>query len=344
MKKKIILFISVISIFNCTYEDPFKEYDGKNLISRLDLTSDWVIDSGVQIDATDEIPPSGYNKCYYFYFINLLDEKSSNFETSINAGDTGNWIASANNPGVSASPSNFEVVPNPSDKLEGNKSLYIKLDNNPDPKYIYYEFTPVISTNYTFKFDYYSPGASGIGISFGLSDNSNDEQIFNDTSPANTKDSIFINFVSLSANPSQIKFGFKENKNWESGIDLYIDKIALFASSNHSVSKLLNIVESKDQTNDGTGEIFHEGVYRFLIYAKSYTSNILTMKIGGATKEFTLTDSWKKYNVEAQILRTEGFLKLEILPTSTDDSKKFPGGIFITKPELYFLYNQPNPN
>lgn len=344
--KKIIIIVIVIAniiLFSCTYEDPFKEYDNKNLIARLDLTGDWVIDSGVQIDATDESPPSGYDKSYYFYFINLLDSKSSNFETSNNSNDTGNWIGSTDT-SYSSSPLDFRVSTNPSGKLEGSKTLYIKLTNNPHSQYVYYEFIPSLTTNYTLKFDYYSPGATNIGISFGLSDNSQDNQIFNTLTSSNSVDFIVMSFSSIGSSPSQIRFGFKEDKNWESGgIDLYIDRIALFASSNHSIHKLLNIVESKDRTNDKTGEKFYEGVYKFTIYAKSHTSNILTLKLGGAIKEWTITNNWKKYEITSQILRTEGFLRLEILPTSASDSRKFPGGVFITKPELYFLYNQSTP-
>jgi len=266
---KNIIFILTIFIFlvNCQYEDPFKEYDGKNLISKLDLTNDWIIDSGVNIDATGESPPSGYSKSYYFYFINLLDEKSSNFETSSSTNDTGNWVGSPDS-NYYSKPSLFEVVS--FSNLQGNKSLHIQLNNNPLPQYIYYQFTPDIATNYNFKFDYYSAGATSIGLSFGLSDNSEDNQIFNTATSSNSNGYVISSFASIGANPSQIRFGFKENKNWESGIDVYIDKIAIFRASNLSIYKLLNIVESNDRTDDKTGSQFPEGVYRFSICKVSY--------------------------------------------------------------------------
>lgn len=337
MKKAFICIIFIIFL-SCVYENPFKKYDGKNLISKLDLTNDWIIESGVLLDATTEPPPSGYSTSYYFYFINLLDDKSSNFETSTGGNDTGNWQPSLDNGTVSSKPDTLEVRSNPTLKLEGNKSLYIKLTNNPYPQYVYYEFSPDLSTDYIFKFDYYNSVATTIGLSFGLSSNNLDNQIYFISTASDVKNSFVVNFSSIEANLSQIRFGFKENKNWESGIDIYIDRIALFKSSNLSISKFLNIVESNDRTNDGTGEEFYEGKYRFCIYAKKDTSSFLTLRIGTAIKTFTLTDKWIKYSLESQILRTEGFIKLEIMPTSINNFYRFPGGIFITKPELYLIY------
>lgn len=326
-----IFIIFFILIINCQYEDSFSSMLGKDLIKRLDLSSDWDRAQGIILDVTSEVPPSTGSVVYYLSVPNLVSYDT--FEDSTTGSDFGSWWVPTNVPAI------YTVITGT--EMYGNKYLHLSLDRSSVAQYFYHVFTSDATNDYVFTFDYYhiSDKSGNIQLSFGENTDDDIKASIELVSDIKTKARFDISTFKASAN-FQIRFGYAINGPDSESYEIYIDNVALFLKSNHSISKQLYIVDSDEiKIDDGTGESFYEGIYKLEIYAKKGTSEKLTLKLGGEYKTFTLTDTWKKYSLETQILKEHGYLIIEIMPTSFSEVQRFPGGIYITRPGLYFMYN-----
>jgi len=347
MKNYIIcaLFIIFVFSFGCEYKSPFSDTTDKDLISSLDLSADWVKEKGVGVDLTTDANSTLGEQIYSLYFINLIS-KYSNFEEE-NTTDIGNyWKTSTDNFTDPVSPSqkpDIFIVENNTGVMAGNKYLHIKLQKNPYPQYVYYEFTPEATTTYIFKFDFKNLGTGAlIQNSFGRSDVSADELI-QELQPEGSSTNItniLFPVTPFQNVPYQVRFGYKNPYSLAKVLEIYIDNVGLFAASNITLTKNINIVGSNDTTNDKTGNLFNEGVYKLKIFAKKGTTDKITLRLGTRYQEYQLTTNYQEITLEAQILKEHRFLTIQILPTVVEETKRFPGGIYITKPKLYFLPNK----
>ena len=76
MKEYILALISVIialllSVINCQYSNPYSASTGRDLITNLDLSTDWTRGNELLFDTTSESPPETGLTVYYVSFENL---------------------------------------------------------------------------------------------------------------------------------------------------------------------------------------------------------------------------------------------------------------------------------
>lgn len=343
MIKKVLFFLFTILVIllSCEYKSPYSENKDRDLITNLDLLNDWNISKGIALDVTQDSPYAGETG-YYFDFLNLIT-KYSNFEEDSSNDLENYWHPSPDNSPISVRPDSFEIVNDGEDTSMG-RVLHIKLQKNPEPQYVAYRFNALKDYNYLFKFDFRASG-DRYQLSYGdVGDLSDDLKTDVQLPDAYVWQTILFDIVSMSDSFSEIRFGFKDPSNDAKVLDFYVDNLALFIVSNINIMKEINISGSTEQTDDKTGETFYEGIYRLTLYAKSGTSDTITLNLGTRFKEITLSSSWQEISLEAQILKEQKFLSISIMPSVIDETKRFPGGIYITKPKLYFLPNKSSPD
>ncbi len=323
---------------SCEYKSPFEDYKERDLIEKLDLSADWIKDFGVTLEPTSD---SSYSDAYYLNFVNLIS-KYSNFEEENISDLTDYWIPSPDSTPESKKPEIFEIV-KASDVMSGNAFLHVKLQKNPEPQYVSYRFNTVKGKNYLFKFDYKCISGDGYQLSF-----SDDYDISSDNFKFFQQTNQGLVMIDINAledsSKAEIRFGYKNLYSDAKALDFYIDNAALFPVSNVSISKELCIVDSEERTDDKTCEKFYEGVYKLSLNVKGSSSKIVSLRLGTRFKEYDISDSWSEITLEAQILKSHKYLSISIMPTVIDESRRFPGGIYITKPKLYFYPNKSSPD
>ena len=332
------IILSLVFLFCCEYNSPFKQYIDRDLISSLDLSDDWIKEDGIILEQTTDIT-SPEDIVYYLQFENLI-KKYSSFEESDTTDLTNFWTPSTDNIPYSNKPDIFEIVKKP-DVKTGNGFLHIKLQKNPYPQYVSYRFNTTKDKNYLFRFNYKIISGDGYQLSFGEYDSTNDvvkyeEQI--------NEGLVMIDINSFEDSVSEIRFGYKDVYSNAKALEFYVDDIVLFIVSNANLSIDLCIVYSDEQTDDKTGEEFYEGVYQLKLFARADSSDKITLRLGNRFKEFDLTSGWTQIILESQILKEQGLFTLSIMPTVIDEVRKYPGGVYITKPKLYFLPNKATPD
>lgn len=330
----VIFSVVFVSFLGCQYTTPFSA--GKDLISVLDLSTDWIIEDGLILDQTTETPPSSETQTYFLHFLNLVAYDT--FESSTTTNDIGTWQKSSPDlPSICSVESGSQ--------LYGSKYLHLSLKRDFGAETLYHTFSAEGGKNYIFKFYYVHQGGGNIQLSLG--ENTTDTQYKDIAYTGEGIEYAQWDFYSpTSVINMQIRFGYGDvTTPGAINYEIFVDNIALFLQSNHNISKKLNIVGSDvtDLSNDGTGEKFYEGVYKFTIYAKKGSSQYLTLRLGNNYKTYTLTSEWTEYLIEDHISIDYDYLNLEIMPTKTNEKERFPGGIYITKPHLYFLPNQKEP-
>jgi hypothetical protein len=344
---KIIYYFICIILFSCTFKNPYDATESKDLISRLNLTTDWAWDIGISTPSLSTVTaPSGESETYLISMPNLI----SNSDFSISTDPITDWYYSGGTDAAVAS--KFEVR---NDGKMYDNYLYIKLNTNP-AEYVYTSFSSTSAYSYTFRFDYKYENSATLIVSMGdTTDDSKDKISLSNDGQINTYCDNIACYRTNTAN--KIRFGSTVSSS-DPIIEVNIDNVALFPSSSHSISKSININGSdKPVINDGTGETFYEGIYKLQLFARvpgasdpepennpDANLNIITLTLGSRTKEFQLTSGWKEITLEAQILNDQGYLIISISPTVLTELKKFPGNVYITKPKLYFLPNQSSPN
>lgn len=335
----LVLLVVILFFLSCEYKSPFNEIKGRDLISGLDLSTDWERDYGLSLDVTSDSPPNGESPVYYLNFLNII-AKYSSFEESDLSDLTNYWHPSLDNSPLSRPPEIFEVVKQPG-VMKGDGYLHIKLQKNPEPQYVAYRFNALKDKNYLFKFDFKIFSGDMYQLSFGDYNNTEDELKVEEQF---TEGVVMFDITSFRDSLSEVRFGYKNIYSEAKVLDFFVDNIALFVVGNVNIRKIISIVGSVEATDDNTGEKFYEGVYRLTLFAKKGTSSKLTLRLGTRYKEFDLTSHWSEIKLEAQILKEQNFLHISIMPTVTDEIRRFPGGIYITKPKLFFLPDKSSPD
>jgi hypothetical protein len=345
LSKKIvyILLISIslviVLLTGCPWVNPFPS--GSDLLAALDLSTDWIIDEGLILTPTADTPPAGETEVYFLSFVNLVSYDT--FESSAGPGDLGTWLQSIDDGSLQEPPTICTVQSD--GQMSGAKYLHMRLERGDGSEFIYHTFPALEDKNYIFRFNYKKISGGDIQVSVGENtDDATFVSIFNPDPDADTAQFDF--FSSTTSATRQIRFGFADiYTNLGTNFEAYVDNIALFLRSNHNISKNLNLIDSsiQDQSDDGTGQVFYEGIYEMTIFAKKGTSNILTLRLGNSYREYTLTDEWVEYTLEAQILNDYDYLTMEVMPTTVIESQRFPGGINICRPHLYYYPNKSDP-
>lgn len=329
MIKKIIVLITllIIILINCQYIDRYASYEDKDLLSKLDLSNDWIRSEGLTLDQTAGSKPSGVSKIYYLSMMNLVNYDS--FEESSGALDFGNWQASADVPDI------YEVTTDTS--MYGSKYLHLKLNRTSEAQYFYHIFNSDPTKDYVFRFDYIDVSDGNIQLSFGI-DTSDDKRFSFKSTAGLSVGRVDVTAYQASAN-YQIRFGYANQAQNPETFEAYIDNVALFFKNSNSLQKRLYLSDSDAvKFNDGTGVKFYEGIYLLQMYAKAGETNKITMKLGSKYKTFTLTSGWKKIEVTAQIMKEDDHIVIDIIPAVFQESSRIPGGVYITSPKLYYLY------
>jgi hypothetical protein len=331
-------FIAAASIFitimiGCQFVDKFRDYYGKDLLTALDLSNDWVISEGVTLDETTEAPPPGETKVYYLSMKNYVYYDT--FESSSGPADFGNWQPSLgpNDPDI------YEVTTDM--RMTGSKFLHLRLDRSTVAQYFYHVISSDVSKDYIFRFDYIYVGNGGkIQLSFGENANDDIRSGFDPIRDGLVHSGWFdISTYKTSAN-YQVRFGFANNAPDPETYEAYIDNIALFHKNDNSLRKTLNIEDSSaPKIIDGSGNKFYSGIYKFSIFAKMSKTDKITLKLGASYKTFTLTGIWQKLELVADVLAEDDYIILDIIPAKFNDADRFPGSIYISRPHLYFQYN-----
>lgn len=311
MKYSLTTLLLLILLFSCSYEDPFASLRDVDLISSVEPVTSWTVDSGTTFTTDATAPPSGYNQAYKLNFTNLVSRGTFDLTP-----DLGNWTGVI----VSPSPAVFQLKTD--GQMTGNNYIHMYLTRSAGEDYVYHDFNGTAGKNYTFKFDYLYVGSQDLQVSFG-SATPTDDLKWNIETGSSAGSKAVVNFSISTTGSYQIRFGFSENDPLANSFEFYADNIALFESSNHSITY--------------TTSYPHEGIYRLKVYAKMGTSNRLTMQLGDTSESYTLNSSWQEITLDAQLLSDNGSTTMIITPTTNSINNKFPGSVYITKPELYFL-------
>lgn len=305
--RTLILTIVIILLSSCSYEDPFASLRGVDMLASVDPVSSWTVDSGTTFATDVEPPPSGYSQAYKLDFINLVNDGT--FESGI-----GGWTGTI----VSPAPAIFELKTD--SQMTGANYLHMNLTRISGADYVSHNFNGTAGKNYTFKFDYLYIGSQDLQVSFGTT--APTDALKWNIDPDISGGKGIVNFAISTTGTYQIRFGFSQVNPLANSLDFYVDNAALFEASGQSISYSYSYP--------------HEGIYRLKVYAKMDSSNKMTMQIGDSTESFTLNSSWQELTLDAQLYGS-GNTTLYITPTVNNITEIFPGSIFITKPELYFL-------
>jgi len=348
MIKVIMGFIIITILFSCNYTDS-AIVSGKDMITNLNLTTDWTAEKGILIATSAVTPPSGEAMAYKLSLPNLVS--NGDFESDANGTTTpASWTKVA--------PNQCVVQNTPANQITGSQYLYVKLLESSN-QYIYSAFASEASVNYTFKFNYrfmfdvirVSMGPAGSDARYDIWNAS----LYDHSNPVTAS----FDFPCSVTDPAyQIRFGSVTAYNNAYITEINVDHVALFPNSNHNINKSINISGSGQPViSDGTGETFLEGVYEFKLYARVPVSgdpapdlndpgvpNNACLIIGSKYKDFTLTTYWQEISIQAQVLKSAGYLVLKILPVPFNQSNRYPENIYITKPKLIYLPNQATPN
>jgi len=302
------MILSIILFIACEAE-PLEETTTKF----TDL-SVWNIDPAVLLTVDAQSSPVSGAIVYNLGVENLIDSESSTFD----GGTTGSWVASA--PAVDIdTPATF-TNSIAQTGFNTTNCLHIRLEREPDAEYIYFPFDVTADNNsYIFKADYKTVSGNNIYISLGTS-GADDSLISYSTTP-NEVSVVSYSFDVLTATSGlQIRFSNSEFANFAGSFEMYLDDIALFQSSGHSINTSVSV--------DHTGE------YEFTVYAKSNLSDKMIVSIEGDTKYFSLTNIWAKYKFKTTVEDTN--LGIEIKPVSAVVADIFPGDIYISSAQLTF--------
>ncbi|MBN2546042.1 MAG: hypothetical protein JXB50_09620 [Spirochaetes bacterium] len=339
MKLKYLIILLIV-LFSCEYNDPFidSSLEGKDLISRLDFLLDWTNAIGIATASNLTAAPPGETLVYSISLQNLVSYTT--FENSTGISDFGTWQEAAN-------PPENAYVEQSGTEMYGSKYLYLEINRSSVAQYFYHNFTseagPPDQSDYVFKFDYRHLSGGDIQLSFGQP---GVDELKLSLDPPQAGGIYKARFDVTTMSPGtnyQVRFGFSNNTIDSESFEIYVDNAALFIKSPHTVSKNLYIQDTPDHFNDGTGEDFFEGKYRFECYVQKDTSvpdndaDYATIILGPSYKSQAIGSSWQKISIENNIYKSEGVLTIAVMPVHFSEIDRMPGTILITKPKLFFL-------
>lgn len=308
MRYLLLVFLVLIN-FSCEYKSGF-DSDEIDLNIPENINS-WTHEGGISssVSVTET-----YSKgvVYSLQLDNLLSGDTADFE----GGTVGAWVGSAAGAGVSA-PDVFAAEELPASS--GNYKLHLKLSREPTAQYIYFPLvTSSANKSYIFRASYENIQNSHYYMSVGTAGS---DLIYEDRSSFLNDSGIFrMEFDLLTADAYEVRMGYADINHVATTFEMNLDDVSLFESSNHSV-----------YTNK---VIKNEGTYKFKVYAKRNTSSEMTLRADGETKIFSLSDSWKEY--EMKIKLREKRVSIEILPVTFYINDRKPGSIYVCSPRLIF--------